>query len=95
MRWRRLAESAKRRSSYYLALYRHPRTPSLARWLVWAALGYLAWPLDIVPDFVPVLGHLDDVLIVGGLLALVLYLIPADVREECRKAALERGRDGG
>ena len=52
--------------------------PRPARWLLWAALGYL-----------------DDVLIVGGLLALVLYLIPADVREECRKAALERGRDGG
>lgn len=79
MRWHRLAESARRRGSYYLALYRHPRIlPRPARWLLWAALGYL-----------------DDVLIVGGLLALVLYLIPADVREECRKAALERGRDGG
>ena len=44
-------------------------------------------PLDLIPDFVPVIGHLDDVLIVGGLAALALWLIPGEVRRECRLAA--------
>lgn len=84
MRLRKLLASARRRAAYYRRLYRHPRTPRLARWCLWAALAYLAMPIDLVPDFVPVLGQLDDVLIVGGLLALALRLIPPAVREECR-----------
>ena len=73
MRWHRLAESARRRGSYYLALYRHPRIlPRPARWLLWAALGYL-----------------DDVLIVGGLLALVL--LPDSSR---RARGVPEGRAG-
>jgi uncharacterized membrane protein YkvA (DUF1232 family) len=46
--------------SIYNAAIRHPRTRWLARWLLVTAIAYLASPIDLIPDFIPVLGHLDD-----------------------------------
>ncbi len=60
------------------------RVPTRTK-LVLAGLGvYLVSPWDLIPDFIPVLGHLDDMIIVPGLVALALKLIPKDVIQECR-----------
>lgn len=71
-----------------IAIYRramkHPRTPKPARWLLGIALAYAISPLDLVPDFIPVIGHLDDLIIVSGLVWIALRLIPEDVLDECR-----------
>ena len=73
-----------------LVLYRrvaaHPRTPAVSRWLLFVAVAYAASPIDIIPDFIPVLGHLDDALIVPCLAIVALILIPSDVMAECREA---------
>ena len=63
----------------------HPRTPKSAQWLLWVALGYLALPFDLIPDFIPVLGMLDDALIVPGLIYLALKQIPDEVIQEIRE----------
>ncbi len=60
----------------------HARTPKLARVLMVTALAYLASPIDIVPDFVPVLGQLDDVVVVGALIFVGMRLVPQDVKDE-------------
>ena len=66
-------------------LLRDSRVPRLPRWLLTAALAYAALPFDLVPDWIPVLGQLDDILIVGGLLWLAWRAVPAGVRAECRQ----------
>ena len=58
----------------------------MSKVLLWLALAYLMSPIDIIPDFIPVLGHLDDLIIVPGLIAAALWLIPHEVLTECEQA---------
>ena len=57
------------------------------------AIGYLLLPFDLVPDFIPVIGQLDDLLIVPGLIYLALKMIPDEVVAECHRKVAEA--DGG
>jgi uncharacterized membrane protein YkvA (DUF1232 family) len=74
----------------YLAA-RDPRTPLLAKVLAMGVAAYALSPIDLIPDFIPVLGYLDDLLIVPIGLAAAIRLVPKDVMEECRAKALEGG----
>ena len=69
---------------YRLAL-RHPGTPWLAKVLLGLAVAYMLLPFDLIPDFIPVIGHLDDLVIVPVLVLFALKLIPAQVMSDCRK----------
>lgn len=73
--------------AYYRALAADPGTPGVSRWLIGLALVYLANPIDLIPDFVPVIGHLDDLVIVPSLIWLALRLVPAEVKRSCREKA--------
>ena len=81
------ARSLKRET---LALYfaaRDPRTPLIAKIIAGAVVAYALSPIDLIPDFVPILGYLDDVIIVPLGIALALRLIPDDVLAQSRKRA--------
>lgn len=82
-----LASRFKQEVSFYRALHAHPQTPWLARALLWLALGYLVLPFDLIPDFIPVIGQLDELVIIPFLLYLALKLIPVGVRQACREMA--------
>lgn len=70
----------------YLAC-RDPRTPWYARWLAAMVVGYALSPIDLIPDFVPVLGYLDDVIVVSAGLMLVIRLLPPEVLADARRRA--------
>jgi uncharacterized membrane protein YkvA (DUF1232 family) len=75
---------------------RHPRTPFLAKALAVLVVAYAVSPIDLIPDFIPVLGYLDDLLLVPAGLWLTLRLVPPDVMDECRGQAarwLDEGRE--
>ncbi len=71
----------------YLAC-RDPRVPWFAKAIAIFVVAYALSPIDLIPDFVPVFGYLDDLIIVPLGILLARRLIPAEVMEECRAAAL-------
>ena len=86
----RLKSQAERLQKETYALYlaaRDPRTPWYAKALVFLVVAYALSPLDLIPDFIPVLGYLDDLLIVPAGIALALALIPAQVMADARAKA--------
>ena len=75
----------------YLAV-RDPRTPWFAKVAGAMVIAYAFSPIDLIPDFIPVLGYLDDAIIVPVGIWLVLRLIPAEVMEDARAQAEEQLR---
>ena len=69
---------------YYRAILDDPRTPRLPKALLAIALAYMVLPVDIIPDFVPVLGYLDDLLIIPALVWLAMKLVPTVIKEAHR-----------
>lgn len=67
-----------------------PRTPRRARWLLAGAIAYALSPIDLIPDFIPVLGQLDDALVLPLAIWLALRMIPDEVIDECRLRASDR-----
>jgi uncharacterized membrane protein YkvA (DUF1232 family) len=79
----------------YLA-YRDPRTPWLAKAVTLLVVAYALSPIDLIPDFIPVLGYLDDLIIVPAGIALALKMIPTEVITNAReKAKQAKGPVGG
>lgn len=94
----KLKERARRLEAETYALYlaaRDPRTPWHAKLLVTLVVAYAFSPVDLIPDFIPVLGYLDDLVLIPLGIALALKLVPDRVMADCRqraKDAFAKGR---
>ena len=77
----------------FLALKKR-ETPWTAKLLAALTIGYALSPIDLIPDFIPVLGYLDDLIILPAMVALTVRLVPADVMAACRAEAEGLWKDG-
>jgi len=77
----------------YLAL-KDKETPLVAKIIAAVTVGYALSPIDLIPDFIPVLGYLDDIIILPAMIALTIKLIPTSVWERCCKEAEDMWKDG-
>ena len=85
VRWRELAERVRHELRFYRLVLADKRTPWLSRILLVAAIAYLLSPVDLIPDFIPVLGHLDDLIVIPILVTVAVTMIPRQVIEDCRR----------
>jgi len=90
---RRAARMKRQIWALFLA-WKDPRTPFLARAVIIVAVAYAVSPIDLIPDFIPFFGQLDDLLILPLLIALAIKLIPPDVSARCRKEAWQHLQSG-
>jgi uncharacterized membrane protein YkvA (DUF1232 family) len=87
MGWESRVRQLKRETYALYLAYRDPRTPWYARLFAACVVGYAFSPIDLVPDFIPVLGHLDDLVLVPLGILLALKMIPPEMMAECREKA--------
>src|SRR5919106_4848142 len=85
---RRTRQLSAQTYALYLA-YRHPKTPWYAKALTALIVGYVFSPIDPIPDFIPVVGLLDEMVVVPIGILIAAKMIPEDVFEECREKARE------
>lgn len=88
--WQRLKQWAKALRKDVLTLWfagRHPGTPLAPKMLALVLAAYAFSPIDLIPDFIPVLGYLDEVVLLPIGIMICLKMIPDTVLEECRESA--------
>jgi uncharacterized membrane protein YkvA (DUF1232 family) len=85
--WKQWARQLKVETYAVYLAYKDPRTPWYARIFAACVVGYAFSPIDLIPDPIPVLGYLDDLVLVPLGVALVLKMIPQAVLAECREKA--------
>ena len=91
-RLRDLANRFRQEAEIYKRVLGDDRTPRPARWLLGAAVAYALSPIDLIPDFIPVLGHLDDVIALPLLVWLAVRMIPREILAEHRASVARSTR---
>jgi uncharacterized membrane protein YkvA (DUF1232 family) len=87
-RWKQSPGTVKRDAHALYLAARDPRVPWYAKALAIAVAAYAQSPIDLIPDFVPVLGFIDDLIIVAAGMALVIRLIPPEIMRQHRDIAI-------
>jgi uncharacterized membrane protein YkvA (DUF1232 family) len=91
-RSKEIARLFKRELIVYQRVLRDERTPLAAKLFLALAIGYLCMPFDLIPDFIPVIGHLDDAIIVPALVYVGLRFVPRCVVSEHRERLIREQR---
>jgi uncharacterized membrane protein YkvA (DUF1232 family) len=83
--WKERVKALKKETFTLYLAYRHSLVPWYAKVLALLIVGYALSPIDLIPDFIPVLGYLDDLVLIPLGIMLVIRMIPAEVLAECRQ----------
>ncbi len=84
------AKKLKEQISVIYYAYKNPETGVFPRILIWITLAYALSPVDLIPDFIPVIGYLDDLIILPALIILTIRLIPDAVMQDARRKAADK-----
>jgi len=79
LKLKEIKNNAKKYIELCKLIYADPRTPRTAKILLWIAIAYALSPIDLIPDFIPVIGYLDDMIILPVLLYIAMKLVPKNV----------------
>lgn len=79
-----VAKLLKQELLVYRLLLQDRRTPTISKIFLGVAVGYAILPFDLIPDWIPLIGHLDDLIVVPGLVIISLRFIPDGLVQECR-----------
>jgi len=71
-------------------VYKDKRTPRISKIFLWVALAYAISPIDIIPDFIPILGYLDDIIILLLLISLAFIFVPQKVYTSCHNKVFRK-----
>lgn len=85
--WRKWASRLKRDSVTLWFAYRHPKTPIGLRLFCMFIVAYALSPIDLIPDFIPVLGYLDDLILLPVMISVAVYFLPESIITESRLSA--------
>ncbi len=74
---------------FYAALAKDKRTPGISKTLPWIAFFYILMPIDFIPDFLPLIGQVDDATIAPFLIILAFWLIPRFLKQELKRTYID------
>lgn len=86
-KWKTKAKALKHEITALYLASRDPRTPWYAKAFMFLVLAYAISPIDLIPDFIPVVGYLDDLIIIPAGIYLAIKMIPSRIMQECREKA--------
>jgi len=93
-KWKQQAKQLKIEVYALYLAYQDPRVPWFVRVFAACVVGYAFSPIDLIPDFIPIIGYLDDLVLIPLGIKLALSMIPENVINECRVKAGETFRQG-
>lgn len=93
-RWKARARQLKHETCALYLVVCDRRTPWYAKLFATVVVAYAFSPIDLVPDFIPVVGYLDDLILVPLGVAIAIKMIPAQVMQECRQRAMQEFASG-
>ena len=85
---RQISHSIRQEMALYRLVMADSRTPKIAKLWLGLALVYLWLPFDLIPDFIPIIGHLDDAILIPLFILIAWKLIPSEIIRDCRNQLL-------
>jgi len=86
-RWRRQAQRLQKEALVFYFVFKHPRVTWFPKWVAACVAAYLLSPVQLIPSYIPVIGFLDDIVVLFLGVKLLRRIIPKDVFAECRQRA--------